>query len=335
MRRGFAEGASGRRFCAGVIALMLGALSFEPDAAFAQSKYPEKPIRLVVPFAAGGATDIIARVLGQGLTETFGQTAVIENRPGAGSNLGAGMVAKSEPDGYTLLIGSSGIIASPALYKSLSYDIFKDLAPVAELVGTTNILVSKPGTGFDTMADILGRARAAPGKLNYAHPGVGTTPQLAMELLKLRANLAIQSVVYGGAAPASQALLAGTVELGSMALANIHGQVKGGTFKGIAVTSAKRWHDLPDIPTLQESGFPDFDFETIFILMAPAGTPQDIVERLSRATIAILNRAETGKRIKSAGYDILARGPDALKARIAKEVPVYKDIVAQAGIPVN
>jgi tripartite-type tricarboxylate transporter receptor subunit TctC len=289
----------------------------------------------VVPFAAGGATDIIARVLGQGLTETFGQTAVIENRPGAGSNLGAGMVAKSEPDGYTLLIASSGIIASPALYKSLSYDIFKDLAPVAELVGTTNILVSKPGTGFDTMADVLSRARAAPGKLNYAHPGVGTTPQLAMELLKLRANLAIQSVVYGGAAPATQAILAGTVELGSMALANIHGQVMGGTFKGIAVTSAKRWHDLPDIPTLQESGFPDFDFETIFILMAPAGTPQDIVQRLSRATIAILNRAETGQRIKSAGYDILARGPDALKARIAKEVPVYKDIVAKAGIPVN
>jgi tripartite-type tricarboxylate transporter receptor subunit TctC len=336
MRRGFAEGTAGRRFCAGAIALMLCALALGPGgAAVAQSKYPEKSIRLVVPFAAGGATDIIARVLGQGLTETFGQTAVIENRPGAGSNLGAGMVAKSEPDGYTLLIASSGIIASPALYKNLSYDIFKDLAPVAELVGTTNILVSKPGTGFDTMADILNRARAAPGKLNYAHPGVGTTPQLAMELLKLRANLAIQSVVYGGAAPASQAILAGTVELGSMALANIHGQVKGGTFKGIAVTSAKRWHDLPDIPTLQESGFPDFDFETIFILMAPAATPQDIIQRVSRATIAILNRAETGQRIKSAGYDILARGPDALKARIAKEVPVYKDIVAKAGIPVN
>jgi tripartite-type tricarboxylate transporter receptor subunit TctC len=335
MRRGFAGGTAGRRFGAGAIALMFGALWVGPDAALAQSRYPEKSIRLVVPFAAGGATDIIARVLGQGLTETFGQTAVIENRPGAGSNLGAGMVAKSEPDGYTLLIASSGIIASPALYKNLSYDIFKDLAPVAELVGTTNILVSKPATGFDTMADILNRARAAPGKLNYAHPGVGTTPQLAMELLKLRANLAIQSVVYGGAAPASQAILAGTVELGSMALANIHGQVKGGTFKGIAVTSAKRWHDLPDIPTLQEAGFPDFDFETIFILMAPAGTPQDIVQRLSRATIAILNRAETGQRIKSAGYDILARGPDVLKARIAKEVPVYKDIVAKAGIPVN
>ena len=301
----------------------------------AQSKYPDRPIKIIVNFAPGGATDIIARAIATPLGEALGQSVIVENRPGAGSNLGANVVAKSDPDGYSFLIGSSGIIASPALYKSLPYDITKDLAPVAELVGTTNVFVSKPGSGFDTIADIVKRAKEAPGKLNYAHPGVGTTPQLAFELLKLKAGIGVQHVAYGGAAPANQAILAGTVELGSMALANIHPQIKGGLFKGIAVTGAKRWHDLPDIPTVQEAGFPDFDFETVFIMMAPAGTPQEIIQRVSKETIAILNRPELSQRVKAIGYDILGRGPEALKARIAKEIPIYKHVVAKAGIPVN
>jgi tripartite-type tricarboxylate transporter receptor subunit TctC len=265
----------------------------------------------------------------------FGQTVFIENRPGAGSNLGAAAAARSDPDGYTLLLASSGIIASPALYKNLTYDLVKDLTPIAELVTTTNVIIAGPQTGITDIAGMIARAKADPGKLNYAHPGVGTTPQLAMELLKLRADVKISSVAYGGAAPASQSILAGTVELGSMALANIHGQVKAGAFKGLAVTSTKRWHDLPDIPTVEESGFPNFDFETIFLLMAPAGTPQEMIQRLSKETIAILNRPDVTTRIQNAGYAVLARGPDALRARIEKEVPLFKDVVAKAGIPVN
>ena len=316
-------------------ALAVALLALTPQPVFAQSKYPDRPVRVIVPFAAGGATDIIGRLLAVPLGEVLGQSVIVENRPGAGSNLGAGVVAKSEPDGYTFLLASSGIIASPALYKSLAYDVTKDLAPVAEVVTTSNIIVSKPGSGFETVADIVKRAKENPGKLNYAHPGVGTTPQLAFELLKLRAGVQIQHVAYGGAAPAVLSILAGTVEIGSMALANIHPQVKQGVFKGIAVTSATRWHDLPDIPTVQEAGFADFDFETVFILMAPAGTPKPIVERISKEVIAILNRPEISQRVKGIGYDILARGPDALKARIAKEIPIYKDIVQKAGIPVN
>jgi tripartite-type tricarboxylate transporter receptor subunit TctC len=316
-------------------ALVLSAATFCTGTASAQSKYPDRSIKIVVPFAAGGATDIIARAISQPLSEVLGQSVVIENRPGAGSNLGANAVAKAEPDGYTLLLASSGIIASPALYKNLSYDVMKDLVPVAELVTTTNVFISNPKTGINTVADMLARAKANPEKAFYAHPGVGTTPQLAMELLKLRTGVKLDSVAYGGAAPASQAILAGTIDIGSMALANIHGQVKGGAFKGIAVTGATRWHDLPDIPTVQEAGYKDFDFETIFILMAPSKTPQDIVERLSREVIAILKRPDIGQRVKAAGYDVLARGPDALKARIVKEVPLYKEIVVKAGIPVN
>ncbi len=311
--------------------LAAGAFLLAPHTAAAQGKYPEKPIRFIVPFAAGGATDITARLLSDPLAKALGQQVIVENRPGAGSNLGASVAARAEPDGYTFLLASSGVIASPALYDNLTYDVTKDLAPVAELVGTTNIFVSKPGTGYDSVADIVKKAKA--GKINYAHPGVGTTPHLAAELLKLREKLDVTAVPYGGAAPATTAILGGNVELGSMALANIHPAVKAGQFKGIAVTSARRWHDLPDIPTMMELGYADFDLETIFILMAPAATPKTIVDRVSREVIDILKRPDVVERVQKMGFEVLARGPDVLRARIAKEVPLYKDIVAKAGIP--
>jgi len=245
------------------------------------------------------------------------------------------VVARADPDGYTLLLASSGVIASPALYKTLTYDVFKDLAPIAELATSTNIIVADPKSSIKTFADMLAQAKANPGKLNYASPGTGTTPQLAMELLKLRAGVNITHVVYTGAAPAMQALMAGTLELGSMALSNIHAQVKAGTLRGLAVTGTERWHDLPDIPTVEQSGFADFDFETVFILFAPAGTSGDIIARLSKEVIAILQRPDVRDRLQNAGLAVLARGPDALKARLVREVPIYKDIVARAGIPVN
>jgi tripartite-type tricarboxylate transporter receptor subunit TctC len=317
-----------------VIALA-AALLVAPDGATAQSKYPDRPIRIIVPFAAGGATDIISRVLAHGLAEFFGQPVIPENRPGAGSNLGAGIVAKSDPDGHTVLIASSAIIASPALYRSLSYDIFTDLTPVAEVVGSTNILVANTKIGINSIEDMVAQAKASPERLNYASPGTGTTPQLAMELLKLRAGIKVTHVPYGGAAPGAQAILSNTVQLGAMALSNIHGQVKDGVFKALAVTSRQRWHDLPDVPTVEQSGYPSFDFETIFILMAPGGTPAEVVDRLATATIAILQRPEVRDRMQNAGFEILARGPSKLKARIAREVPIYKDIVAKAGIPVH
>jgi tripartite-type tricarboxylate transporter receptor subunit TctC len=331
MQHGFAFRPARRSVLCALAALVVGAVALSPELATAQGKYPEKPIRFVVPFAAGGATDITARLLSDPLAKVLGQQVVVENRPGAGSNLGAAVVARAEPDGYTFLLASSGVIASPALYENLTYDVMKDLTPVAELVGTTNIFVSKPGTGFDSVADVLKKARA--GKISYAHPGVGTTPHLAAELLKLREKLDITAVPYGGAAPATTAILGGNVELGSMALANIHPAVKGGQFKGIAVTSAKRWHDLPDIPTMMELGYADFDLETIFILMAPANTPKAIVDRVSKEVIDILKRPDVTERVQKMGFEVLARGPDVLKARFEKEVPLYKDIVARAGIP--
>lgn len=315
--------------------LAFAALLTASAPVLAQSKYPERTVRIIVPFQAGGATDILARLLALNLQEVFGQSVVVENRPGAGSNLGASVVAKSDPDGYTLLLASSAILASPALYRTLPYDLNRDLAPIAEVSGGPNIIVTNPSAGINSIADMIAQAKADPDKLYYASPGTGTTPQLAMELLKLRAGIKITHVVYTGAAGAMQSLLAGTVPLGSMALSNITPQVKAGTYKGLAVTSAKRWNDLPDIPTVQESGFPDFDYETIFALFAPAATPQPILDRLTREILAALQRTDVRERIQNAGMAVLARGPDALKARIAKEVPEYKEIVAKAGIQVN
>jgi tripartite-type tricarboxylate transporter receptor subunit TctC len=328
MRRGLRQGLFALLMAAPIVAAAAPALAQQP-------KYPDRAVRIVVPFNAGGATDVIARILSVPLGEVLGQSIVIENRAGAGGNLGAAVVARAEPDGYTLLLASSGVIASPALYKTLTYDVFKDLAPIAEVATSTNIIVADPKSSIKSLADMIAQAKASPGKLNYASPGTGTTPQLAMELLKLRAGVNITHVVYTGAAPAMQAIMAGTLELGSMALSNIHAQVKAGTLRGLAVTGTERWHDLPDIPTVEQSGFPDFDFETVFILFAPTGTSPDIIARLSKEVIAILGRPEVRDRMQNAGLAVLARGPDALKARLAREVPIYKDIVARAGIPVN
>jgi tripartite-type tricarboxylate transporter receptor subunit TctC len=316
-------------------AAALGVAALAPQAANAQGKYPDRPVKIIVPFLAGGATDLTARLLAQHMGEALGQTIVVENRPGAGSILGNNAVAKADADGYTILLASSSIFAVPALYKSVPYDLEKDLAPIAEVAGGPNIVVADPKAGIKSLADMIAQAKADPDKLNYASPGTGTTPQLAMELLKLRAGIKVTHVVYKGAAGAMQALAAGTVQLGSMALSNFEPAVKAGTFKALAVTSAKRWHNLPDVPTVEESGFADFDYETIFALFAPAGTPKPILERLTKETLAALQKPEVRKRIESSGMAVLARGPDALKARIAKEVPTYKEIVAKAGIPVN
>ncbi|HET9904273.1 MAG TPA: tripartite tricarboxylate transporter substrate binding protein [Xanthobacteraceae bacterium] len=316
-------------------AMVLGLAAAFPDAAPAQGQYPDRPIKIIVPFLAGGATDLTARLLAQHMGESLGQTVVVENRPGAGSILGNNAVAKADPDGYTILLASSSIFAVPALYKSVPYDLEKDLAPIAEVAGGPNIIVADPKSGIGGLADMIARAKADPDKLNYASPGVGTTPQLAMELLKLRAGIKITHVVYKGAAGAMQALSAGTVPLGSMALSNFEPAVKAGTYKGLAVTSAKRWRNLPDVPTVEESGFPDFDYDTIFALFAPAATPKDILDRLTKEALAALKKPQVRERIESSGMAVLARGPDALKARIAKEVPTYKEIVSKAGIPVN
>jgi tripartite-type tricarboxylate transporter receptor subunit TctC len=314
---------------AGALA-MLAALAASPASAQFTSG---APIRIIVPFAPAGSSDVLARVLQGPLQKALNHTVVVENRAGAGSNLGTSEVARARPDGYTLLVVSSAFVVNPALYKSVPYDPAKDFVPLATLPVAPNILVTQAKSGMGSVADVIARAKANPGKLNYASPGNGTTPQLAMELLKLKGGIDVTNIAYGGGGPATLALLTGTVDLLLTALPGAQEQVKTGTMKGLAITTAQRWPDLPDVPTFAESGFPDVALDTEHFFMAPAGTPPEVAGALSKAALAVLAQDEVKERVRQVGYAWVAGGPDAVRARIAKNVPFFKDLVANAKIP--
>jgi tripartite-type tricarboxylate transporter receptor subunit TctC len=292
-----------------------------------------KSIGIIIPFGPAGSADVIARILQQPLGQALQQNIIIENRPGAGSNLGTVAVAHAEPDGSTLLITTSAFVANPALYKNLPYDSMKEFAPIADLALAPNIIAALPNSEIKSLRDVIARAKADPQKLNYASPGNGTTPQLTMELFKLRAGINITNIAYGGGGPATQALLSGTVDLLSASLPNVQEQVLAGTMKGLAMTSRERWPELPDVPTFVELGFPDIVLDTGHFLLAPAGTPPEVIERLAQNTKAVLAQDAVKARLRQVGYAPIAGGPDVLRERIAKEVAFFKELVASAKIP--
>jgi tripartite-type tricarboxylate transporter receptor subunit TctC len=292
-----------------------------------------QPIRIIVPFAPAGSSDVIARVLQVPLQQALNHTVIVENRAGAGSNLGTTEVARAKPDGYTLLVSSSAFVANPALYKNAPFDPAKDFAPIATLPVAPNIVVVQAKSQIQTLAELIARAKANPGKLNYASPGNGTTPQLMMELLKLKAGIDVTNIAYGGGGPATMALLSGTVDLLSTALPGAQEQVKTGSMRGIAISTAQRWSELPDVPTFAEGGLPDVALDTEHFLVAPAGTPAPVLELLSKAAITALSGDEVKKRVRELGYAWVAGGPDAVRERVAKNVPLFKNLVANAKIP--
>ena len=258
----------------------------------AHAVYPERLITLIVPFPAGGPSDIIARIVSVGLQRSLGQSVIVDNRGGGGGNPGMAIAARAAPDGYTLLLTSTAIAVNPALYKSLPYDPLTDFAPICELVNAPNVLFVRADSGITSIADLIARAKAAPGALNYSSPGAGTKSHLTAEQLKLRAGLDMVHIPYRGGGPATMAVLEGTVELGSVALAPVEPLIKEGKFTALAVTGAERWFSLPDVPTMIESGFPGFVSDTFNALFAPAGTPPEIIALLSSATRAALKTAE-------------------------------------------
>jgi tripartite-type tricarboxylate transporter receptor subunit TctC len=320
LRRGFLAGA----LCAIALAL--------PVAAPAREPYPNRTVRIIVPFAPGGPTDILARLVAAGLERSLGKSFIIENRPGASGNIGTGSVARAEPDGYTLLITSSALTANPALFNDLPYDPLKDLAPVAELGTSPNVFVAHPVTGIKTMEQLVAEAKKNPGVLNIAIPGLGTTPHLAAELLRLRAGLDIVNVPFAGAGPSIQAVLGGQTQTASTALPPAQPHIQSGALNGLAVTGSERWSDLPEVPTMGELGYKDFVLETVIPFLAPAGTPQEIIDILAEKAIAVLKQPEVRERARLAGFQVLANGPDELRARIEREVPNYRNLVSEAGI---
>jgi tripartite-type tricarboxylate transporter receptor subunit TctC len=314
------------------IAILAVLALLAPSPAAAQLN-PSQTIRIIVPFAPAGSSDVLARLLQQPLQQELKQTVIVENRAGAGANIGTVEVARAAPDGYTLLLTSSALVVNPALYKNVPYDPLKDFVPIAALPVAPNVFAVKADGGITSLNEVITRAKAEPGKLNYASPGNGTTPQLTMELFKLKTGLAITNIPFNGGGPATQGLLTGTVDVLSTALPGAQSQIQSGVMRGIALTTSARRANLPDVPTFVELGFPDITLKTEHFLLAPAGTPQPVLDQLTKAVLAVLARDDLKQRVNELGYEPLAGGPDRAKSAIAKEVPFFKELVANAKIP--
>jgi tripartite-type tricarboxylate transporter receptor subunit TctC len=294
--------------------------------------YPERPIKIIVPFAPAGPTDIMARILARHLGEALGGTVVVENRPGAGGNIGIGIAAHAEADGHTLLVTSSAYVVNPSLYAKIPYDPAKDFAAIAELGTSPNVILVDPKLGVNSVADLIARAKANPNELNYASPGIGTTPHLSGELFKIICGINITHVPFSGAGPAIQAILTGTTQVAFAALPPAHPQIESGTLTALAVTGERRWFDLPDVPTMVELGYKDFVSDTFQGFLAPVNTPAAVVELLAAKSIEVLKRADVAEQLRKDGFEVIANGPDGMRRRITDEVPKWRDIIAKAGI---
>jgi tripartite-type tricarboxylate transporter receptor subunit TctC len=314
--------------------LAIGALA-APGPGLRQARaagYPDRPVKIIVPFAPAGPTDIMARILATHLGDAIGGTVIVENKPGAGGNIGIGTAAHAEPDGYTLLVTSSAYVVNPGLYAKIPYDPYTDFAPIAELGTSPNVFVANPKLGVNSMAELIARAKADPNELNYSSPGVGTTPHLSAELLKLIAGIQITHVPFSGAGPAIQAVLGGTTQIACVALPPAHPQIEARALKALAVTGTHRWFDLPDVPTMVELGYKDFIADTFQGFLAPAKTPPAIVELLSAKAVAILKTPKIAEQLRNDGFEVIANGADGMRKRIADEVPKWREIAAKAGI---
>ena len=254
----------------------------------------------------------------------------MENRGGAGGNIGFGHVARARPDGYTLLLAPSSFAVNVSLYDKVPYDPFKDFEPVAELSHFPVVFTVRPELGVSTLAQLIALARGMPGKLNYSTPGPGTLPHLATELLKLRGAIDVVHIPYSGAAPAAQALLSGTVDIATTSIAVAKPLIDAGAIKALAVTGAERWPDLPDVPTVEEAGLPQSVSETWQGVLVPAGTPREIIARLAQALIAIAQRPDIRDKLRNAGFAATGRDPASFARRIAEDVPKWKEVIEQA-----
>ena len=306
------------------------ALLVLPGFTVAQS-FPAKPIRLVVPFPPGGLVDTMARLVGPRLAQELGQAVVIDNKPGAGGNLGAAEVARSAPDGYTLLMASPPLTISPALYAVMPYKP-EQIMPVGLLGRVPNVLLVNPKSGVNTVAELLAKAKSVPGKLNYASNGNGTSLHLSAELLKSSTSTFITHIPYRGAAQAVTGLIAGEVDMMFENLPSVLGQIQGGSVKALAVTTRTRNKTIASVPTLAESGLPDFDVSAWYGLAAPAGTPVAVVARLEQALEKIIRDAEVVRNMESRGADVGFLNAQSMAAFMAVDAAKWQRVAAFAKI---
>jgi tripartite-type tricarboxylate transporter receptor subunit TctC len=299
----------------------------------AYAAWPERPVKILVPFGTGGPVDVLARQLQPLLAEELGgATIFIENRAGAAGTIGVGLAARSDPDGYTVLLTSNTIVINPLLYKSVPYDLERDFEPLVDLAGSPTAFSVNPKSGINSVEEFVARAKATKGGLTYGSAGFATPAHLAGEFFKNRAGIEMTHVPFNGAGPAYAALLAAQVDMVSFALPGAHPHIVAGTLTGIAITGAKRWFDLPNVPTMIEAGYPGFLLDTYVMCLVPAKTPPEISEKLVTALKKVLTKEEVKARLRASGLEPTAGGPAELKARIAKELPLWREVVKVAGI---
>lgn len=315
-------------------ALALAALT-SAIALPAAADWPERTIRIVVPFGAGGPVDVIARLVAGPLGEELGQPVVVENRPGAGSTVGTVAVANADPDGYMLLMTSSALMINQSIYPDSPFDPVADFAPIMTIADSSPLIVAYPGSGITSIEDLVARATAEPGVLNYASPGAGTSSHLTGEFLKLRADIDLVHVPFGGAGPAMQAILAGTTDVAVTSLPPSLPHVRSGDLVALAITSADPWPGAEDIPTMRSLGFDDVVITNVTALLAPAGTPSDVIERLSAELGSLLARDEMREAIAAAGFRVVGSTPDEMAEQIVSGVDLYRDLVTSAGITLD
>jgi tripartite-type tricarboxylate transporter receptor subunit TctC len=314
--------------------LALAAILWPAGAAQAQN-YPEKSVRVVVGFTAGGPTDVIARIVAQKLSETWGQQFYIENVPGAGSNTASGMVAKTPPDGYTLLVISTGFVVNPSLYAKVPYDALKDFAPITLVAASPNVVSVNPSVPAKNVQELIALIRANPGKYSFAGPGIGSTPHLSGELFRIRFGLDLVHVPFPGAAPAVGAAIAGHVPIVFSAVPPAISAIQSGQIRALAATAPKRIAALPDVPTMAESGIADQEADTLTGIIAPAGTPREIVDKLYREIKRVVALPDVQEKLGAVGFEPVVNTPDEFAARIKVELAKWEKVVHDAKIKVE
>jgi len=310
---------------------MLAVLALAQAGTLGAQNYPVRPVRIVVGFPPGGTSDILARAIAARLSDPLGQPVVVENRTGAGGNIGAESVARAAPDGYTLLMGTTSQAISQSLYKKLNYDLLKDFAPVTQAVNYSNLLVVHPSAGVSSVGELLVLARAKPGVLNYGTAGNGTPPHMTGELFKSYTGVNIQHVPYKGGAPAIVDLVAGQIPVMFDNVPPLLPHVRSGRIRALANTSLTRLSVLPDVPTLDETGLKGFDAVGWNGLLAPAGTPREVVARLHTEVARILRTPDVRDQLTAQGAEIVANSPDEFAAWIRNEVKKWAGVVRDSG----
>jgi tripartite-type tricarboxylate transporter receptor subunit TctC len=318
------------RALAASAALMLSMLVPAGDAA--AEGYPAKPIRLIVPFAAGGPTDVIARMVAQKLSESFGQQVVTENIPGAGGNTGVAMVARSPADGYTILVVSTGFMVNPSMYAKIPYDPVRDFSPITLVAASPNIISVHPSFPAKTLKELVELVATHPGKYSFAQPSTGSTPHLAGELLKQQYRLDLVTVPFNSAALAVNSTIGGHTPIAFTALPPAMSNIKEGKLRGLAVLASKRSPALPDVPTNGEAGIPDLESDTLTGVVAPAGTPKEVIERWRGDIVRMVATPEVRQRLEALGFAPVANTPDEFGARIKSEIAKWGKVVRDANI---